>query len=97
MNEENQRQQTQSSQSDSHLETLSAKQTIIDLFQTCDNEFQQNLKKFIEIYIDSDSVEQKCIEELDNFHYMLRDYECYLNAKIKSQKETISMFCSKIS
>jgi hypothetical protein len=97
MSEENQQQQLQQQTQNQQQNLAEDKETIFDLFTAFDNETQVNLKKFIEIFMNSDAAEQKYIEEFDNFHYFLRDYECYLNAKINSQKEAISKFCSKIN
>jgi hypothetical protein len=97
MSEENHQQQLQQQNQNQQQNLEEEKETIFDLFTAFDKESQQNLKKFIEIFINSDAAEQKYIEEFDNLHYYLRDYECYLNAKINSQKEAISKFCSKIN
>ncbi len=96
MTEEQQQQQihlTQNEQQQLETQSQTVKQNLVDLFQSYDSNLKQNLNKFIE----SDLEEQKYIEKLENFQYLLNDYESYLNEKIKAQKEAISKFFSKIN
>ena len=54
------------------------------------------MKKYKDFYLQSLIEDQKRIEDITNFHHLLREFLSYLNQKLKTQKERISKFYSKI-
>jgi hypothetical protein len=68
---------------------------IVEYFTENNNEISLYLKKYCEFYVQSEEKEQKILEEIDNFHYNLLEYQAFLIQKLKAYKNKIATF-SKI-
>lgn len=85
----------QQSQREQNTSIVSANANLDEIFREYQEEILIYMKKYQEAYNQSELGEKRGIEDLIAFQTHVRDYEAYLNQKLKSYKETIAKF-SKI-